>query len=92
MSIDPLSSSPVHGPGGAASRASRPAVSPGPAPKVDRLDLSDGLERLRRVHAAAADVPDVRADRVAALKSEIHSGSYRVNTDALAETLLDTSW
>lgn len=38
--------------------------------------------------AAAPDTSDVRADKVAALKSAIESGSYKVSASAVADKLI----
>ncbi len=54
----------------------------------DDVQLSDGVQRLRRAHAAAAAAPDARADRVADLKARVQAGTYRVDNQALAEKLL----
>ena len=56
--------------------------------RTDAVDLSAGLERVRRVQTAVAEAPDVRADRVTELKAQIQSGAYRVDADDLARRLL----
>ena len=58
------------------------------ARRTDEVDLSAGLERVRRVQAAVTEAPDVRADRVTELKAQIQRGAYRVDADDLARRLL----
>jgi flagellar biosynthesis anti-sigma factor FlgM len=41
-----------------------------------------------RVEDVAAQQPDVRADRVAALRTQIANGTYTTDTNALAAQLL----
>jgi negative regulator of flagellin synthesis FlgM len=59
------------------------------APATEGVELSDGAEHLPRTRAEAAAAPDVRAERVAALKEQIQSGTYQIDDVALAEKLLD---
>ena len=44
-----------------------------------------------KVREAIRQEPDVRADKVEALKSRIKSGQYKVDTDALAGKILSES-
>jgi negative regulator of flagellin synthesis FlgM len=60
-----------------------------PARRPDRVELSDDAEHLRRTREEAAAAPDVRAERVAALKEQIQAGAYQIDDTALAEKLLD---
>ncbi len=60
-----------------------------PAHRRDGVELSNDLKRMRRAQAAASEAPDVRAERVAEIKARIQSGAYHVDTDALAQKLLD---
>ena len=76
----------VGGPGDAVARA--PLRSAEGRPRTDSLAISDSTRELSRLRQAAADQPDVRANRVAALKSAIESGTYRVDLDVLAAKLL----
>ncbi len=66
----------------------QPAGEGGPSRRLDSVNLSEGLGRLREAHAAAAEASDVRAERVAEIKAQIQAGAYTVDTDALAEKML----
>lgn len=54
-----------------------------PLAAVDQLDISREAELASRLR----DVPDVRADRVAALRAQIEAGTYE--TDAKLETAVN---
>ncbi|MGD9498086.1 MAG: flagellar biosynthesis anti-sigma factor FlgM [Armatimonadota bacterium] len=56
---------------------------------VDQLALSRRAEEVRAARAALAAVPQVRAERVAQLRAQIESGTYRVDPDLLAERILN---
>lgn len=71
----------------------RPAASPSAgAPqgyKADSARVSGDAQQVRRAHAAAASSSDVRAEKVATIKAQVQAGTYKVDTDALAEKLLN---
>jgi negative regulator of flagellin synthesis FlgM len=71
----------------AASTARRGA--PGASKRADRVTLSEGAREFARLMQAVQEAPDVRADRVADLKSRIESGSYQVDHNGLAALLAD---
>jgi flagellar biosynthesis anti-sigma factor FlgM len=76
----------VGGPGDAGARPiSRSAEG---RPRTDSLAISDSTRELARLRQAAAEQPDVRAGRVAALKNAIESGTYQMDLDVLAAKLL----
>jgi len=57
----------------------------------DQVKLStDALAVLEGVQAAKS-APDVRADRVAALKASINDGSYKIDNKAIAEKMIRSS-
>jgi len=68
-----------------AADASPPASGAGPI--RDELDLSDAASLIDRI----AELPDIRADRVAQLRQEIASGRYESDDklDLALERLLD---
>lgn len=64
---------------------------PGSAPKADGVDtvsLSDRAQELKAAMKAVQQAPDVREDRVAALRQQIADGSYGVPSDVLARDIL----
>lgn len=72
----------VHGPQSiAAPHAARPSEAPRVAPAAsvgDQLEISETAELLSRIN----ELPDVRHDRVAALRAAIAEGTYE-STDKL---------
>lgn len=54
-----------------------------------KAELSDRAREMSRAKEVANSAPDVREDRVAALKRKIADGSYRVDADAIAEKMFD---
>ncbi|MBL8093028.1 MAG: flagellar biosynthesis anti-sigma factor FlgM [Anaerolineales bacterium] len=75
-------------------RAVRPAQATsatqaaGSVNRPDQAEFSNRGVELAKARAALSDVPDVREDRVAALRDQIKSGSYQVPYDALAGKLM----
>lgn len=56
---------------------------------MDKLQLSDAGKDMQVVRAGLAQTPDVRADKIAALKSAYEAGTYQVSTSDLADKLLE---
>ena len=56
--------------------------------RSDSVTLSSTMQEAQRIRAVASDQPDVRADRVAALRLAISNGSYKVDNGALAAKLM----
>jgi len=64
-----------------------------PDPRVqtqvgDRVDLSPSSRMIKKIEEVAFSAPDTRADKVAALKKKVESGTYQVNSDELAGKML----
>ncbi len=56
--------------------------------RPDQMQLSSAGATARKAQAAAAQAPELRAERVAGLKAQVQSGAYQVDTTALAQKLL----
>lgn len=54
----------------------------------DKVSISKAAKELQEAQKAVQNAPDVRADRVAAIKKQIQEGTYQVPTEALADKLL----
>ncbi len=54
----------------------------------DQLQLSTTGRDFQTAKSAVAAAPDVREDRIAAIKAKIDNGTYQVDTSAFAEKLL----
>lgn len=58
---------------------------------TDRVELSSTGSEIERLKKTMEVAPDFRSDRVAKLKEEIANGSYRADSKAVAEKMLQ-SW
>ena len=69
------------------SRASQPAARPDSTPIKDELEISDAARLTEQARAA----PEVRQDRVAAIRAKIAEGTYETQEklDIAVERLLD---
>ncbi len=63
--------------------AANPQVSKPAAAQTDRVDISEAAQRAAQIH----EIPDIRADKVAAAKAAIAEGTY--DTDAKMNVALD---
>jgi len=61
-----------------------------PASK-DRVDLSDQSREMQKVYEVLQTTPDIRAEKVADLKTQIENGKYRVSPDDVADKMLKDS-
>lgn len=61
----------------------------GSARRTDRVTLSEGAREFARIMERVQQAPDVRADRVAALKQQVDAGEYLVDHTGLAALLAD---
>jgi negative regulator of flagellin synthesis FlgM len=57
-------------------------------PPEDKVDLSSQSKEMNKISEALAAAPDVRAEKVEALKKQVESGQYQVNSDAVAEKMI----
>ena len=65
-------------------------VVPAAPRQPDAVSLSDTARSLSAARKAVADAPDVREDRVSALKAAIADGTYSVDSRNLASKLLSS--
>lgn len=54
-----------------------------------RAEVSARAKEMANAHAVAKSAPDVREDKIAALKKQIAEGRYKVDADAVADRMLD---
>lgn len=59
-----------------------------PAPGEDTVELNDAAARFREAREAIGALPDVREEKVAALKAQIESGTYEIQTERVAAKLI----
>lgn len=56
---------------------------------ADQAGVSESARELARAHGAVEASPDVRADRVAELKTQIANGTYNPDPKEVAKKLLE---
>ena len=88
MRIDPTSAASISAITTHRKPAAAPPASAQQSYKTDSAQVSGDAQQVRRAHAAAASSSEVRAEKVANIKAQIEAGTYKVDTNALAEKLL----
>jgi negative regulator of flagellin synthesis FlgM len=53
------------------------------------VELSPSLKEAQFINEVSSAEPDIREEKVAALKKQVDSGTYRVDPKAVAEKLVD---
>ena len=56
----------------------------------DKVSLSSKSKDINLAKEAAAAVPDIRSDKVDPIKKQIAEGTYEVNAEKVAESLIKT--
>jgi negative regulator of flagellin synthesis FlgM len=57
----------------------------------DSVELSQSARDLQKAQKALQDLPDIREDKVAALKQQIENGTYDIRADKIAANMLKES-
>jgi negative regulator of flagellin synthesis FlgM len=57
-------------------------------PKRDQVEISETAQQLQRAMNAVREAPDVREDKVAAIRQRIADGTYYVPAETLLEKIL----
>ncbi len=55
---------------------------------ASQVDISDRAQEIRRVTNLIKQLPDVREDRVQALKAQIENGTYHVSSEDIADLII----
>ena len=58
------------------------------ATKTDTVVISDAAKRIQEARAQLDEIPDVREDKVAALRDQIQNGTYQADAEKTAGKLL----
>jgi negative regulator of flagellin synthesis FlgM len=56
---------------------------------ADRVGITESARELSRAHSAVEAAPDVRTERVRALKQQIQNGTYQPDPKEIAKRILD---
>jgi|GEM_PF-647732 flagellar biosynthesis anti-sigma factor FlgM len=59
-----------------------------PTAGEDTVSLSGKHGDVQRLTAAVAQVPEVRAERIAALQSKVQSGNYKPDSEKIADAVI----
>ena len=59
--------------------------------KADTVFISDTAKRIQDAQSQLQSIPDVRADKVAELKSRIENGTYEIKPDQIADKMIRES-
>ena len=59
--------------------------------KTDTVVISDAAKRIQEAQKQIQAIPDVRADKVAEIKSQIENGTYQINADQIAGKMIKES-
>jgi negative regulator of flagellin synthesis FlgM len=59
--------------------------------KTDTVVISDTAKRIQEAQKQIQTIPDVRADKVAELRSQIENGTYEIKADAIAGKMIKES-
>jgi negative regulator of flagellin synthesis FlgM len=77
-----------------ANSAEKPALSQetknGP-PLTDKVELSPQSKEMGKINDLLQTVPDIRTDRVLELKKVIQDGQYKIDSEQVAEKMLNES-
>ena len=87
LSLNRLAASQAYGVGAPSGSTKAPADAH-PAPQRDGVELSAAGREWRAARAAIAALPDVREERLAAVQAAVASGTYQIDSAALARKLL----
>ncbi|MDZ7642555.1 MAG: flagellar biosynthesis anti-sigma factor FlgM [Desulfurivibrio sp.] len=66
------------------------ASKPGGGMQGDRVNLSAGTQDVQKIKEVLAQTPEVRVERIKALKDQIERGEYQVDAHAVADRMLAT--
>lgn len=75
-------------PAASAQAASTPAVSAAPTIQGDALSVSSGAQFIAVAMAELDKIPDIRTDKVEAIKAQMDSDAYHPDGDAVADSLV----
>jgi negative regulator of flagellin synthesis FlgM len=59
--------------------------------KTDTVVISDAAKRIQEAQKQIQAIPDVRAEKVAEIKSQIENGTYQINADKIAGKMIKES-
>ena len=76
-------------PAAKAEEAKKRARKDGQGAQSDRVEISDQSRLATKAQGVVKATPEVRTERVEALKAQVESGEYEVDPDKVAEKIVD---
>ena len=70
-------------------RQKKEPVAEQPAATSDNVNFSETSKQLEAVKSSLKDIPEVDASKVAHFKTQIASGNYQINSNAIANKILN---
>ncbi len=58
------------------------------SPRRDRVELSQTAQDIKKIESVLKSTPDVRAEKVKAIKEQIEAGNYQVDSKKIANAML----
>ena len=55
---------------------------------ADRVDISQTSKDIRKIQSILKTTPDVRADKVRAIKEQIEAGTYKIDAKKVANAMM----
>lgn len=97
MKVNQSGNNPVQGTAGAkpalhpkgARKAEDKAEAGAPARGGAKLEISEKGKEFAKVKTAANNAPEVREEKIAALRKKMAEGSYKVDNEAIADRMVD---
>jgi negative regulator of flagellin synthesis FlgM len=62
-----------------------------PPSSTDKVELSVQSKEINRINDILKETPEVRSEKIAALKKQIEEGKYNVDAEAVAERMIKES-
>lgn len=61
------------------------------APAADRVEISDKARDVQRLNQLVLEVPEVRTEKVEALKKQVTAGTYGADGKAVAQKMVEST-
>ena len=59
-----------------------------PAVKTDTVEISNTAKKIQEAKSQLDTIPDIREEKVAKIKSQIENGTYEINADKIASSMI----
>ena len=59
-----------------------------PAVRTDTVEISGTAKKIQEAKSQLETIPDIREEKVAKIKSQIENGTYEINADKIASSMI----